>query len=188
MQKKEIENGSTNVVADKKATESPTTMTISEEDPTLASVMQRLAQDGWKTFHFGVLWWTQDNEATALTLTQYSESAVELNSIVTFDPEKRKKGSGGRTLRGLLGVLDELTIGCYLRAVPPKEWGPLCRFRPRSERGLGKRSLKAWYKRHGFAPASGEKGLRPDVMYRPPRTPGITNVNRNTEEKSATSA
>ena len=142
-----------------------TMMTLMEEDGTLASVMQRLAENGWKVLPDGVLWWTLDDTATALTLAKCNEAAIELNAIVTFDPEKRKRGSGGKTLRDLLTVLDGLSIGCYVHPVPPRKW---VGFRPRPENGLGKRSLKAWYKRHGFKPVSMEHGLTPDMMYRPP--------------------
>jgi hypothetical protein len=164
------------MIGEEQEGENQAMITVREEDPTLASVMRRFAERGWKALHDGVLWWTLDDDATIISLNNYNETAIELTVIVTPDPEKRKRGSGGKTLRTFLGLLDELGIGCYLRAVPPKEWGPLCRFRPPTEHGLGKKDLRAWYRRHGFTPVPMGHGLAPvvghplanveDVMYR----------------------
>ena len=154
------------MIGEERSSENSAVITIEEEDRTLATVMRRLTETGWEATQAGVLWWTLDSDATWLTLAKYNETAIELNTIITFDPDKRKKGSGGKVLRALLAVLDELGIGCYLRAVPPKEWGPLCRFRPLPKHGLAKRSLKAWYKRQGFTPVPIHH--RTDVMYRAP--------------------
>lgn len=165
-------------MGDEQGGENQAMIAVREKDPTLASVMQRLATTGWNAIPDGVLWWILDDDATVISLNNYNETAIELTVIVTPDTKKRKRGFGGKTLRALLAVLDELGIGCYLRAVPPKEWGPLCRFRPRTEHGLGKRNLRAWYRRHGFMPVPMGHGLEPvvgnplanieGVMYRAP--------------------
>jgi GNAT superfamily N-acetyltransferase len=175
------ENESATVIGDDEVLGNPTLITVREEDPTLASVIRRLAETGWKAIPDGVLWWTLDGDATVLSLTKYNDTGIELNAIVTLDPEKRKKGSGGKTLRALLAVLDELSLGCYLRVVSPKKW---CGFRPKTENGLRKNSLRAWYKRHGFTSVPMGHGLKPivghplanakDVMYRAPGTTIIT--------------
>lgn len=163
------------MIDENEATEIGPMITVREEDPTLALVIRRLAETDWKAVPDGVLWWTLDGDATVLSLCKYNESAIELNAIVTLDPEKRKKGSGGKTLRALLAVLDELSLGCCLRVVSPKKW---CEFRPKPENGLRKNSLRAWYKRHGFTSVPMGHGQKPvvghplanakDVMYRAP--------------------